>query len=298
MDSVVAVLMGGSSSERSVSIASGKACAEGLSAAGYRVAQLDVNGDVAEKLLQVRPSIVFNSLHGTGGEDGIVQGLLESLGIPYTHSGVMASALAMHKVNAKHVAAAHGIPVADAIEVTASEAIAAHVMQPPYVLKPVSDGSSCGVQIIRAGDAPPVLQSETASLMVERYVAGRELTCAVMGGEALGITEIVVEGGAWYDFTAKYAVGGSTHICPAVLPLDVEEKIRRYSETAHRAIGCRGVTRSDFRYDPATGELIWLEINTQPGMTPTSLLPEIAAHRGISFQDLVSWIVEDASLKR
>lgn len=298
MDSVVAVLMGGSSSERSVSIASGKACAEGLSAAGYRVAQLDVNGDVAEKLLQVRPSIVFNSLHGTGGEDGIVQGLLESLGIPYTHSGVMASALAMHKVNAKHVATAHGIPVADAIEVTASEAVAAHVMQPPYVLKPVSDGSSCGVQIIRAGDAPPVLQSGTASLMVERYVAGRELTCAVMGGEALGITEIVVEGGAWYDFTAKYAVGGSTHICPAVLPLDVEEKIRRYSETAHRAIGCRGVTRSDFRYDPATGELIWLEINTQPGMTPTSLLPEIAAHRGISFQDLVSWIVEDASLKR
>jgi D-alanine-D-alanine ligase len=134
--------------------------------------------------------------------------------------------------------------------------------------------------------------------MVERYVAGRELTCAVMGGEALGITEIVVEGGAWYDFNAKYAAGGSTHICPAVLPLDVEEKILRYSETAHRAIGCRGVTRSDFRYDPATGELIWLEINTQPGMTPTSLLPEIAAHRGISFQALVSWIVEDASLKR
>lgn len=298
MDSFVAVLMGGSSSERSVSIASGKACAEGLTAAGYRVARLEVADDIAEKLLQVRPTVVFNALHGTGGEDGVVQGLLEGLGIPYTHSGVMASALAMHKVNAKHVASAHGIPIAEAIEVTALDAAAAHVMQPPYVLKPVSDGSSCGVRIVRAGDAPPVHEGEPASLMAERYVAGRELTCAVMGGKALGITEIVTKDGEWYDFNAKYAAGGSMHICPAVLPLDVEEKVRRYSEVAHRAIGCRGVTRSDFRYDPETGEVIWLEINTQPGMTPTSLLPELAAHRGISFPDLVSWIVEDASLNR
>lgn len=265
------------------------------------MARVEVRDDIAEKLLQIRPSVVFNALHGTGGEDGAVQGLLENLGIPYTHSGVMASALAMHKINAKHVAAAHGVPVAESIVVSAADASASHVMQLPYVLKPVADGSSCGVHIVRSGEAPPQLatnEAESADVMAERYVPGRELTCAVLGGEALGIIEIVPKDGAWYDFSAKYEIGGSRHICPAVLPPDIEEKILRYSEIAHRAIGCRGVTRSDFRHDPDTGELIWLEINTQPGMTPTSLLPEIAAHHGLTFEKLVSWIVEDASLRR
>ena len=301
MDPFVAVLMGGTSSERSVSLSSGHACAEGLAKAGYRVARVEVRDDIAEKLLQIRPSVVFNALHGTGGEDGAVQGLLENLGIPYTHSGVMASALAMHKINAKHVAAAHGVPVAESIVVSAADASASHVMQLPYVLKPVADGSSCGVHIVRSGEAPPQLaanEAESADVMAERYVPGRELTCAVLGGKALGIIEIVPKDGAWYDFSAKYEIGGSRHICPAVLPPDIEEKILRYSEIAHRAIGCRGVTRSDFRHDPDTGELIWLEINTQPGMTPISLLPEIAAHHSITFENLVSWIIEDASLRR
>lgn len=301
MEPFVAVLMGGSSSERSVSLSSGNACAEGLMAAGYRVARVDVCDDTAEKLLQIRPNVVFNALHGRGGEDGVVQGLLESLAIPYTHSGVMASAIAMNKVTAKHVVAAHGVPVAESVTISSKDATVSHVMTPPYVLKPIADGSSCGIQFVQAGDDPPQMDPTldgSTKLMAERYISGRELTCAVLDGNALGITEILTKDSTWYDFNAKYNLGGSTHVCPAELPADLRDRILEYSEIAHRAIGCRGVTRSDFRFDPVTGELIFLEINTQPGMTPTSLLPEIASHKGISFEKLVSWMIDDASLDR
>lgn len=302
MEPFIAVLMGGNSSERPVSLKTGNACADGLQAAGYRVARVDVQEDIAEKLLQIKPDKVFNALHGPVGEDGVVQGLLELLRIPYTHSGVLASALAMHKVNAKHVAAAMGIPVAEHLLATASEISSGHVMPPPYVVKPIAEGSSFGVIIVSVGDAPPVLDPDMGrfgeKLMVERFVPGRELTCAVLGNEALGITEIVPRGLKFYDYDAKYAPGGSLHICPAKLPDDLTQRICDLSVLAHQALGCRGATRSDFRYDLETDDLIWLEVNTQPGMTPTSLLPEIAQMRGISFMQLVSRLVEDASLNR
>lgn len=298
----VAVLMGGMSSERPVSLKTGAACSDGLEEAGFRVARVDVMDDIAEKLLQIKPSFVFNALHGPVGEDGVMQGLLELLHIPYTHSGVLASALAMHKVNAKHVAAAAGIPVAEHVLATAAEVSAAHVMPPPYVVKPVAEGSSFGVVIVSEGDGPPELDPEMAKfgekLMVEHFVAGRELTCAVLTGEALGVTEIITQGQEFYDFDAKYSDGGSQHVCPADLPDALTERIEKLSVLAHEAMGCRGATRSDFRYDPDKDELIWLEINTQPGMTPTSLLPEIALMRGIPFPELVSRLIEDASLNR
>ncbi|WP_282027121.1 D-alanine--D-alanine ligase [Limimaricola cinnabarinus] len=302
MEPFIAVLMGGNSSERPVSLQTGNACADNLQAAGYRVARVDVQDDIAEKLLQIKPNKVFNALHGPIGEDGVVQGLLELLRIPYTHSGVLASALAMHKVNAKHMAAAVGIPVAEHLLATASEISSGHVMSPPYVVKPIAEGSSFGVIIVAAGDAPPALDLEMGrfgeKLMVERFVAGRELTCAVLGNEALGITEIIPQGLKFYDYDAKYAPGGSLHICPAKLPDELTKRICDLSVLAHQALGCRGATRSDFRYDPEIDDLIWLEVNTQPGMTPTSLLPEIAQMRGISFMQLVSRLVEEASLNR
>lgn len=298
----VAVLMGGLSSEREVSLKTGEACANGLEEAGYLVARVDVKEDIAELLMKIRPTWAFNALHGPGGEDGVIQGLLELLHIPYTHSGVLASALAMHKVNAKHVAAANGIPVAEHIVATAAEISADHIMLPPYVVKPISEGSSFGVTIVSKGDSPPSLTAEVKrygeKLLVERFIPGRELTCAVLGDEALGVTEIVPQGQDFYDFDAKYTAGGSHHVCPAELPQDVTQRILELSLDAHRALGCRGATRSDFRYDPNGGELIWLEVNTQPGMTPTSLLPEIAQMRGISFSQLVARLIEDASLNR
>lgn len=302
MEPYIAVLMGGNSSERPVSLKTGNACADGLEEAGYRVARVDVQDDIAERLIQLKPTKAFNALHGPIGEDGVIQGLLELLHIPYTHSGVLASALAMHKVNAKHVVAAAGIPVAGHILALPSAISAAHIMPPPYVVKPIAEGSSFGVIIVSIDDEPPVLEAEMArygeELMVERFVAGRELTCAVLGGEALGITEIIPQGDGFYDFDSKYVVGGSKHICPAELPEELSQRICDLSVVAHQTLGCRGATRSDFRYDPDTDDLIWLEVNTQPGMTPTSLLPEIAQMRGISFPQLVSRLVEDASLSR
>ena len=298
----VAVLMGGLSSERDVSLATGAACAQGLEQAGYRVARVDVRENIAELLMQIRPERAFNALHGPGGEDGVIQGLLELLHIPYTHSGVLASALAMHKVNAKHVAAANGIPVADHVLATPAEIAAGHVMAPPYVVKPIAEGSSFGVTIVREGDNAPRLSDDTGrfgeKLLVERFIPGRELTCAVLGDEALGVTEIIPQGQAFYDYESKYAAGGSRHVCPAELPPEVTARVMDLSLAAHRALGCRGATRSDFRYDQARDELIWLEVNTQPGMTPTSLLPEIAQMRGISFPQLVARLIEDASLNR
>lgn len=302
MQPFVAVLMGGTSSERPVSLKTGNACADGLEKAGYRVARMDVRDDIAEKLIQIKPNVVFNALHGPVGEDGVMQGLLELLHIPYTHSGVLASALSMHKVNAKHVAAAAGIPVATHVLATAAEISAAHVMPPPYVVKPVAKGSSFGVVIVSEGEGPPALDPEMAKfgeeLMVEHFVAGRELTCAVLTGEALGVTEIITQGQEFYDFDAKYSDGGSRHVCPADLPDALTERIETLSVLAHEAMGCRGATRSDFRYDPDNDELVWLEINTQPDMIPTSILPETAQMRGISFSELVSRLLDEASLNR
>lgn len=304
----VAVLMGGLSSEREISLLSGKACAGALESQGYRVSRVDVGHDVAMRLAELKPDVCFNALHGRYGEDGCIQGVLETMGIPYTHSGVLASALAMHKERAKAVLAAAEVPVAESCVISRSEAAKAHAMPPPYVIKPVTEGSSVGVFIVRE-DHPHPPQELTSSewtlgeaVMVERFIAGRELTCAVMGEEALGVIEIrPAKGLAFYDYDAKYAPGGSIHVLPAPLKPNVYQLVQKLSLAAHRALGCRGVSRSDFRYDDrpeGTGELICLEVNTQPGMTSMSLVPELAAHNGCSFEELVRWIVEDASCNR
>ena len=307
MSKHVAVLMGGFSSERPVSLATGEACAGALERAGYEVSKVDVSRSVSAELAELKPDAAFNALHGPFGEDGTIQGILEYLEIPYTHSGVLASALAMDKQQAKRVAKAAGIPVAEAKVMDRHDIGSKHPMTPPYVVKPVAEGSSFGIVIVdEAQSVPP--QSISASdwrygdrVMVERYVHGRELTCAVMGGVALGVTEIVPVGHAYYDYDAKYVEGGSTHVLPADIKPSVYQNIQYLSLKAHEAIGCRGVSRSDFRYDDRfspNGELIWLEVNTQPGMTATSLVPELAAHAGHTFEELVSWMVEDASIGR
>lgn len=303
----VAVLMGGWSSERPVSLSSGNACAAALEAEGFAVTRVDVDRDVPRVLAELRPDVVFNALHGPFGEDGTVQGVLEFLQLPYTHSGVLASALAMNKARAKVVAAAAGVPLAESRLVDRFEAARTHVFEPPYVVKPVAEGSSFGVFIVRADHRHPP-QALTASdwtfgdvVMVERYVAGRELTCAVVGERSIGVCEIRSNDHAFYDYDSKYAPGGSTHIVPAALPAEVYARVEAASVAAHQAMGCRGISRSDFRYDDSLGPdegLAWLEINTQPGMTPTSLVPDIAAVAGLSFGALLTWMVEDASCGR
>jgi len=302
----VAVLKGGWSAEREVSLVSGRGCAEALKARGYRVTEIDVGRNIADQLISLKPDVAFNALHGRWGEDGCVQGLLEILGIPYTHSGVLASALAMHKERAKQVFRSAGLPVAEGIVVPRAQAALGHVMDPPYVIKPVSEGSSVGVFIVREGDnrPPEELTSPEWNLgeevMAERYIAGRELTCAVMGEEVLGVTEIVATT-QFYDYEAKYKTGGSRHIIPAPIDADTYAEVQRVTLAAHKALGCRGVSRADFRFDdtrPGKSELILLEVNTQPGMTPTSLVPELAGLAGYSYGDLVSWMVEDASCDR
>ena len=303
----VAVLMGGFSSERPVSLSSGNACADALEEAGYRVTRVDVDRGVASTLKELSPDVAFNALHGPHGEDGTIQGILEFLQIPYTHSGVMASALAMDKERAKVLAAKSGVPVAEAKVMHRLEAAKRHALTPPYVVKPVREGSSFGVLIVGEDRSTPPQELYSSDwpygdeVMVERYIPGRELTCSVMGDVALGVTEIVPTADTFYDFDAKYAEGGSTHVLPAELLPKVYQRIQTLSLKAHRAIGCRGVSRSDFRLDDragGTGELVWLEVNTQPGMTPTSLVPEQAAHVGHSFRELVTWMVEDASCDR
>ena len=304
----VAVLMGGLSSEREISLRSGAACARALEGEGFSVTRLDVGRDVAARLAEIKPDVCFNALHGRYGEDGCIQGVLETLGLPYTHSGVLASALAMHKERAKAVLSAAGVPVAESLVISRAEAARAHAMKPPYVIKPTQEGSSVGVYIVREDQAHPPQELNAADwalgeeLMVERYIPGRELTCAVMGDEALGVIEIrPAEGLPFYDFDAKYAPGGSIHVLPAPLKPNVYQLVQKLSVAAHRALGCRGVSRADFRYDDrpeGSGELICLEVNTQPGMTSTSLVPELAAHAGRSFGELVRWIVEDASCNR
>lgn len=302
----VGVLKGGWSAERSVSLVSGAACAKALAEEGFRVSEVDAGHDLATVLQRLKPDVVFNALHGQGGEDGCVQGLLEVMGLPYTHSGVLASALAMDKEKAKQVFRAADLPVVPDVVVDRHKAGAAHAMKPPYVVKPVAQGSSVGVFIVRAGDnrPPEALLSADWSLgervMVEEFVPGRELTVAVMGTRALGVTEIVPET-EFYDFHAKYASGGSRHVVPAAVPEAIAAQACRVALAAHEALGCRGVSRSDFRYDDtrgAPGRIVLLEVNTQPGMTPTSLVPELAAHCGMSFRDLVRWMIDDASCGR
>ena len=304
MSKHVAVLMGGWSSERPVSLNSGEGCAVALESRGYRGTRVDVGRDIASVLSALKPDVAFNALHGPYGEDGTMQGVLEVLGIPYTHSGVLASSLAMAKDKAKMVLAASGVPVPVGVVVSRQEAARAHVMEPPYVLKPVSEGSSFGVVIVKEGRSHPP-QELTAPdwsygdrLLSEKYVAGMELTCAVMGDKALDITEISAVSEAFYGYDAKYSQGGSIHTLPARLQPNIYHRIQELALTAHRALGCRGMSRADFRYDPSKDELVCLEVNTQPGMTATSLAPEIAAYAGISFGELVSWLVEDASCGR
>lgn len=303
----VAVLMGGFSSERPVSLASGKACADALDAEGFRVTRVDVGRDIAAVLADLKPDVAFNALHGPYGEDGTIQGVLEYLQIPYTHSGLLASALAMDKAQAKIVAASAGVPVAEAKVMFRQEIGHSHPIKPPYVVKPVTEGSSFGVVIVKEDQSHPPQVLNSAEwrygdrVMVERYVAGRELTCGVMDGRALGVTEIVPQGHSFYDYDSKYVEGGSKHVLPASISPNIYQKIQELAVKAHRAIGCRGVSRSDFRYDDRFsegGDLVWLEVNTQPGMTPTSLVPEMAAHAGYSFGEFVRWMVEDASCAR
>ena len=302
----VAVLMGGWSAEREVSLRSGEACMAALRAAGFRVTGVDPKRDIAQKLAELSPDVAFNALHGRWGEDGAVQGVLETLAIPYTHSGVLASALAMDKPRAKHVFRAAGLPVAEHRLVDIEIAAASHPLPPPYVVKPCNEGSSVGVHIVLSGANAPAqalldnraLYGET--VMVERFIPGRELTCAVMGEVALGVTEIVPAVG-FYDYRAKYAPGGSLHVCPARIPGEVYRRIQQYTHDAHLALGCRGVSRADFRWDDTQGgdgEIILLEVNTQPGMTDVSLVPELAQLAGHSMIELVTWILNDASVNR
>ncbi|MBI1250834.1 MAG: D-alanine--D-alanine ligase [Alphaproteobacteria bacterium] len=301
----VAVLLGGLSPERQVSLSSGDQCAKALATLGHAVTRIDPqDGDWIAQLTAAGPDAVFNALHGEWGEDGRIQGVLDYLRLPYTHSGVLASALAIDKDKSKAVFAHAGLPLAKGILMHRLEAAKAHPLPVPYVVKPNAQGSSVGVFIVREGaNRPPeqLLDPDWAfgdEVLVEEFIPGKELTTAVMHGRgALAVTEIV-PAGEWYDYDAKYAAGGSRHELPAQIPDVVTQRCLRVAEQAHAALGCRGVTRSDFRYDPVHDRLILLEVNTQPGMTPTSLVPEQAAHVGMSFTDLVGWILEDASWPR
>jgi len=300
----VAVLMGGLSAERPVSLRTGEACAAGLERAGFTVTRLDVGRDLAEQLKAIRPDVAFNALHGPMGEDGCVQGILEFLEIPYTHSGVLASALAMNKDKAKAVLARAGVPVAEHVTCTRFEAAERHVIAPPYVVKPLAEGSSFGVTIVKEGaNAPPHAVAAADwpygdAVMAERYVPGRELTCAAFGDSVWDVIDIVPVSESFYGYEAKYRPGGSEHILPARLKPNIYQSVQNFTLAAHRALGCRGVSRADFRYDPEKDELVCLEVNTQPGMTETSLVPEMAAHAGLSFEALCSALVEDASCRR
>lgn len=296
----VAVLMGGPSAEREVSLSSGRECAAALREVGFEVIEVDAGRDLPMRLSEISPDVVFNGLHGRWGEDGCVQGILEWMGLPYTHSGVLASSLAMDKERTKNVYRAAGLPVAESVLADKQAVMADHVMAPPYVVKPYNEGSSVGVYLVNeSANTPPKLSDDMPeTVMVEAFLPGRELTSTVMGDRALGVTEILTDG--WYDYEAKYATGGSRHVCPADLPEDITAACLDYALRAHQALGCRGVTRTDFRWDDSKGldGLFLLETNTQPGMTPTSLSPEHAALIGMNFGAFCKWMVEDASCNR
>ena len=297
--------MGGPSSERDVSLSTGRGCAGALRGEGFDVIEVDAGPDLPARLSAIAPDVVFNALHGRWGEDGCVQGLLEWLRIPYTHSGVLASALAMDKTRTKEIFRAHGLPVADSVIACKAEVMARHVLPPPYVVKPNNEGSSVGVYLVAEGaNRPPVLADTMPEhVMVEAFARGRELTCSVLGDGpgapgALTVTDILTDG--WYDYAAKYTPGGSRHVVPAEVPAAIFDACMEMATRAHRLLGCRGVSRTDFRWDEARGPdgLIVLETNTQPGMTPTSLTPEQAQAVGMSFGALCRWLVEDASCDR
>ena len=296
----VAVLMGGPSAERDVSLSSGRECAAALRTAGFDVVEIDAGSDLPDQLKAAKPDVVFNGLHGRWCEDGVVQGLLEWMRIPYTHSGVMASAIAMDKQKTKEIYRAAGLPYVNSVLADKVTIEASHVMEPPYVVKPYNEGSSVGVYIVteRANGTPTLAPDLPETLMVETYAPGRELTTAVMNDRALTVTDIITDG--WYDYSAKYETGGSRHVIPADIPQEVFDACMDYAVRAHDALGCRGMSRTDFRWDEARGVdgIILLETNTQPGMTPTSLAPEQAAHCGVSFPELMTWMVEDASCDR
>ncbi len=304
MSKRVVVLMGGFSAEREVSLNSGTAVAAALEAAGYAVATIDVRRDLRTLIAGLeatKPWVVFNALHGRFGEDGSIQGILDIMKIPYTHSGVLASSMAMDKPTARKMFASVGIPVAEGRVVHKSEVLAGDVLPRPYVLKPLNEGSSVGVHIVSEGGNAAPLGAEDwpfgEFVLAERFIPGREITVAVMGDRALGATEITSDRG-FYDYTAKYTPGGSRHLVPAPLPPAVYEEALALGLKAHQSLGCRGLTRTDLRYDDTQpgqpGRLVALEINTQPGMTATSLVPELAAHAGIGFPELVTWMVENA----
>ena len=296
----VAVLKGGMSAEREVSLSSGLECAKALREAGYTdVIEVDAGRDLVSRLVEIKPDVVFNALHGRWGEDGCVQGILEWLGLPYTHSGVLASALAMDKSRAKEAYRAAGLPVVEGVIATREEVEQDHVLPPPYVVKPNNEGSSVGVYIVHPGsNAPRLAETMPAQVLVETYAPGHELSIAVMGDRALAVTDIITDG--WYDYDAKYKPGGSRHQLPANMPEEVTAACLDYALRAHRALGCRGLSRTDMRWDDSRGlaGIVLLETNTQPGMTPTSLAPEQAAHHGISFAQLCDWLVRDASCNR
>lgn len=296
----VVVLMGGPSAEREVSLSTGRECAAALREAGCEVIEVDAGRDLAARLIDIAPDAVFNALHGRWGEDGAVQGLLEWLKIPYTHSGIRASATTLDKERTKAVYRAAGLPVVKSVLADASEVRAAHVMPPPYVVKPYNEGSSVGIYIVHeeANGPPQLAEDMPETVMVEAFAPGRELTTTVMGDRALTVTDIITDG--WYDYHAKYAPGGSYHVVPAEIPTEIFDACMDYALRAHQALGCRGVSRTDFRWDEGRGldGLILLETNTQPGMTPTSLTPEQAAHAGYSFPEFCRWLVEDASCDR
>ncbi len=297
---MVAVMMGGPSAEREVSLSSGRECAAALRDAGYRVVEIDAGLDLCAQLQDISPDVVFNALHGRWGEDGCVQGLLEWLRIPYTHSGVLSSALAMDKERTKSAYRAAGLPVVASLLAPREAVRKRHVMAPPYVVKPNNEGSSVGVYLVQeAANGPPQLSDEMPeTVMVEAYAPGRELTTTVMGDRALTVTDILTDG--WYDYDAKYTPGGSRHVVPAEVPQDIFDACLAHALRAHEVLGCRGLSRTDFRWDEGRGAdgLVLLETNTQPGMTPTSLSPEQAQAVGISFPELMRWMVEDASCGR
>ncbi len=303
----IAVLLGGLSPEREVSLVSGEACAQALERLGAETIRIDAGRELAAQLIAARADVVFNALHGAWGEDGCVQGVLETLALPYTHSGVLASALAMDKAKAKAVLAAAGVTVPGGGLYDRHEVASRHVLPPPYVVKPNAQGSSVGVFLVMEGANTPPQEvggpdwSFGEAVMVEPFIAGRELCVAVLGESsgprALAVTDIVATTG-WYDYEAKYGEGGSRHVVPAELPAEITRRAMDLSAWAHTALGCRGLTRSDLRYDDINGDLVLLEINTQPGMTATSLAPEQAAYTGMDFDTLVLWIVQDASCPR
>ena len=296
----VAVVKGGRSVERQVSLVSGRECAAALRRVGYKVSEVDAGNDLPKELDRLSPDIIFNALHGRYGEDGCVQGLFELLELPYTHSGVQASSLAMNKDIAKRIFKSDNLPVAESICTSSALAFSAHLMEPPYVIKPVNEGSSVGVHLVMQDDDnfSTLEKIFPNQVLVEKFIPGRELTTTIMNGQPLGVTDIVTDN--WYDYEAKYNLGGSKHIFPANIPREIYDACEDFALRAHMALGCKGISRADFRWDNSLGidGLFLLEINTQPGMTPTSLSPEQAKLKGISFDSLCKWIVEDASCNR